>query len=100
MKKILTVMVFAVGLVAVPPVFAGHDDMHGKEVNVENRICPIAGEEIASGKEVKYEYNGKIYNLCCGMCKKDFDKNPEKYSKIAEDSVMAGSSDAHGSHSH
>ena len=62
--------------------------------NVGNKICPVSGDKIpapgekgAMGEAVKYEYNGKIYNLCCKMCVKDFKKNPEKYSKIAEDEV-------------
>ncbi|MBF0503842.1 MAG: TRASH domain-containing protein [Candidatus Omnitrophica bacterium] len=38
---------------------------------------------------VKFEYNGKIYNLCCPMCIKDFKTDPEKYSKIAEDEVKS-----------
>ncbi len=67
-----------------------------KAVEVGNTICPVSKEEIpAPGKEgpmggaVKYEYNGKIYNLCCKMCVKDFKKDPEKYSKIAEDQAKA-----------
>ena len=28
-----------------------------------------------------------LTHLCCPMCIKDFKKNPEKYSKIAEDEV-------------
>ena len=64
-------------------------------VEVGNKICPVSGDEVpvlgekgAMGDEpVKYEYNGKIYNLCCAMCAKDFKKNPEKYSKIADDEV-------------
>ena len=63
--------------------------------NVGNKICPVSGDRIPApgekgtmgDKPVKYEYNGKIYNLCCSMCIKDFKKNPEKYSKIAEDEV-------------
>ena len=63
--------------------------------NVGNKICPVSkdkipvpGEKGTMGDEpVKYEYNGKIYNLCCKMCIKDFKKNPEKYSKIAEEEV-------------
>lgn len=72
---------------------------HGKEgeskaVEVGNKICPVSGNPIpapgekgAMGEAVKYEYNGKIYNLCCSMCPEDFKKDPEKYSKIAEDEV-------------
>ena len=64
-------------------------------IEVGNKICPVSGDEVpvpgekgAMGDEpVKYEYNGKIYNLCCNMCVKDFKKNPEKYSKIADDEV-------------
>ena len=62
--------------------------------NVGNKICPVSGDKIPPsgekgdmGEVVQYEYNGKIYNLCCKMCVKDFKKNPEKYSKIAEDEV-------------
>ena len=62
--------------------------------NVGNKICPISKDKIAApgekgemGEAVQFVYNGKIYNLCCPMCMKDFKKNPEKYSKIAEDEV-------------
>jgi YHS domain-containing protein len=61
-----------------------------KAVEVGNKVCPVSGEKIeegAMGGPVQYEYNGKIYNLCCAMCVKDFKKDPEKYSKIADDEV-------------
>lgn len=58
-------------------------------VEVGNKICPVSGEKVGEmGEIIKYEYNGKIYNLCCSMCAKDFKKNPEKYSKIAEEEVQ------------
>jgi YHS domain-containing protein len=70
------------------------DTTSTKAVEVGNKICPVSGEKIPApgekgemGEAVKYEYNGKIYNLCCPMCVKDFKKNPEKYSKIADDEV-------------
>lgn len=57
-------------------------------IEVGNKICPVSGEKVGEmGDVITYEYNGKIYNLCCAMCAKDFKKNPEKYSKIAEDEV-------------
>ena len=65
-----------------------------KAVEVGNKICPVGGDKVlapgeksAMGEVVKYEYNGKIYNFCCAMCVKDFKKDPEKYSKIAEEEV-------------
>ena len=27
-------------------------------------------------------YKGKVYNLCCPMCVKDFENDPEKYIGI------------------
>ena len=63
-------------------------------IEVGNKICPVSNEKIPApgeknsmGEAVQYEYNGKIYNLCCPMCIKDFKKSPEKYSKIAENEV-------------
>lgn len=100
------------------------DEKGTKAIEVGNKICPVSGdkipapgEESAMGEVVKYEYNGKIYNLCCEMCIKDFKKNPEKYSKIAEDEVKTkgegemsgeekmghdhkGSHDNHSGHDH
>ena len=58
--------------------------------NIGNKICPVSGNKVDDGKmgeAVLFVYNGKIYNLCCSMCVKDFKKDPEKYSKVAEDEV-------------
>lgn len=50
-----------------------------------NKICPIEGTKIGSmGEAVNVEYKSKVYNLCCGTCIKKFEKNPKKYSKIAD----------------
>jgi YHS domain-containing protein len=61
-----------------------------KPVPVGNKICPVSGEKItieSSMAPVTYEYKGKVYNLCCSGCVKAFAKDPEKYSKIADDEV-------------
>ncbi len=58
-----------------------------KAIEVGNKICPVTGNKVDDGKMgkiVQYEYDGKIYNLCCPMCVKDFKKDPEKYRKIVE----------------
>ena len=61
---------------------------HTDTAEVGNKICPVSGEKVGEmGQVVRYEYNGKIYNLCCKMCVKDFKKNPAKYSKIADEEV-------------
>ena len=49
----------------------------GKIVNTK---CPVSGDDIdAKGKTVTYK--GKKIGFCCDDCIKDFNKNPEKYSK-------------------
>ena len=75
-------------------------------VMVNNPICPVSGQKVggAMGPVVHYEYKGKIYNFCCTMCLKDFQKDPEKYVKIV-DEMMAGEKtqeegEAHEEHEH
>ena len=56
-----------------------------KAEEVGNRVCPVSGDKIKAGEEVKFEYEGKIYNFCCKMCIKDFKKNPQKYIKLLQE---------------
>ncbi len=69
----------------------GHSEdkeAHSNTNKVGNRICPVSNEWIPEGEEIEYEYEGKIYNLCCKMCAKDFKKNPKKFSKIAKELML------------
>ena len=57
-----------------------------KPQKVVSAVCPVMGSKIpdvtkAAGKSV---YKGKTYYFCCGGCKPQFDKNPEKYIKPAK----------------
>ncbi|MDP8212733.1 MAG: cupredoxin domain-containing protein [Candidatus Zapsychrus exili] len=67
----------------------GHMEEEASEaVEMGNKICPISGETVgAMGPAVKYEYKGKIYNLCCAGCLSTFKDDPEKYVKIIEESM-------------
>ena len=61
-------------------------------IQVGNKTCPVSGGPVTGSmgdKPVQYEYKGKIYNLCCPGCLEEFKKDPEKYSKIADDKVAA-----------
>jgi YHS domain-containing protein len=62
--------------------------------DVGNATCPISGDK-TSGKFF-VEYQGKRYGLCCPMCEKDFNKNPEKF--IA--SLSNSSSESRVGHDH
>jgi Cu+-exporting ATPase len=52
---------------------------------------PVCGMEVDTKTAVaKSEYKGKTYYFCAPGCKKDFDKDPEKYLKAAPKGHMMG----------
>ena len=53
-------------------------------VDAGNKICPVSGEKIKEGEVYQVEHEGKIYNLCCKACQKDFKKDPGKYIEKLE----------------
>ncbi len=48
------------------------------------KTCPVSGEKLGGdmGGPYVFSYKGQEVKLCCKSCKKDFDKNPEKYLKL------------------
>ena len=84
--------VFASAQDAPPPVAAETAD-NGQPVEVGNKICPVSHEAIGQEGMAPYQvtHNGKIYNFCCAMCEKDFNKDPEKYIKAVEEEMKAES---------
>ena len=85
------VLLMAVMVLTGAPVFAEMKmDASSAPVEVANKICPISGHEVGEmGEPVKVEYKGKTYSLCCTMCKKDFDKDPEGTVAKIEESMKA-----------
>lgn len=72
------------------------------KVEVGNAVCPVGNEKIEEGEAIKLEHEGKIYNLCCKACAKDFKKDPKKYIEkleIAEKEETTGH-EGHTSHAH
>lgn len=53
-------------------------------VSVGNKICPVSGEKVDSMGGATYEYQGKVYNLCCPGCIASFKKDPGTYIKKVE----------------
>ncbi len=44
--------------------------------------CPVTGEQFTIAKNTLHaEHKGKHVYFCCPGCKKDFDKDPDKYTK-------------------
>lgn len=97
MSKFL-MLALMVGLTMMPMLVhaEGMDQVTQEDVmavEVGNKICPVGGEKVGEMGDIeKIEHNGKIYNLCCAMCAKDFSKDPDKFAKIAEDEVAANNS--------
>ena len=56
-----------------------------KLINVGNTICPVSKEKVDAMQPVQVLYMDKLYNLCCKMCLKDFNKDPEKYIAMIPD---------------
>ena len=82
-----------VAAATAPAAEAGAGALAGP-VEIGNKICPISGEKVGGmGKVETVEYNGKVYNLCCAMCKKDFLKDPEAAIKKIEESMAAEGGD-------
>jgi len=101
MKSKLMILTVVAILFCASQIFAegehnhgAHDDMGlenpvvSESINVGNKICPVSGEKIGlMGDAVEIEHNGKIYNLCCAMCAKDFKKDPAKHIKIINEEL-------------
>ena len=42
--------------------------------------CPVSGDKLGEmGKPFTFTYKDQEVKLCCKSCKKDFDKDPDKY---------------------
>lgn len=85
----IIVLVITVAFLFSTPVLAEESHEGSADlVKVGNELCPVSGENVKSmGGGSVYEYNGKIYNLCCPGCVNMFEKDPEKYSTIAEENA-------------
>lgn len=47
--------------------------------------CIVSDDKLGEmGKPVVFTYKGQEIKLCCKACRKDFDKNPDKYLKKLE----------------
>jgi hypothetical protein len=48
------------------------------------KTCPVSGDKLGGdmGKPYVFVYKGQQVKLCCSGCKKDFDKDPDKYLKL------------------
>ncbi|WP_312823366.1 YHS domain-containing protein [Epilithonimonas sp.] len=55
-----------------------------KNVKVANAEDPICKMKTADYLKDTVSYKGKLYGFCSDHCKKEFEKNPEKYAQNAK----------------
>lgn len=82
MKLLSLSIVLALG-VAIPFSFAADADSSTKPYPLTT--CVVSTDELGSmGKILVFEYEGQEVKLCCKGCKKQFDKDPEKFMKMIQ----------------
>jgi YHS domain-containing protein len=89
MKKTLFLIgaVTAISLACNGPVFADNQTNSVSKTPPPKpdllTTCPVSGDKLGEmGPAFVFVYKGQQVKLCCPDCKKDFDKNPEKYIKL------------------
>jgi len=64
-------------------------------------VCVVTGDKLTSmGEPVVIEYKGQEIKFCCSDCKKDFDKDPEKYLKKMQEMANAPATQPAMDHMH
>lgn len=82
LKQITVIALFA-SLLTVPLAgFAEEKKEAKKLIPYKLETCVVSDEKLGEmGKPFIFEYKDREIKLCCKSCKKDFDKNPEKFLK-------------------
>jgi YHS domain-containing protein len=82
MKSLKRVGIYSLALVALTLTSASFAADNAPKAD-QLATCPVSGEKLGEmGKAVTFTYQDQEVKLCCKGCKKDFDKNPEKYIKL------------------
>src|SRR5215471_18753612 len=80
MIKTIAAIGLAVSVVSGPLTTLAADKTDVKPYKLQN--CIVSDEKLGEmGEPFVFDYQGQQIKLCCKSCKKDFDKNPDKYMK-------------------
>ncbi len=76
-------------LIAVAGFFGATSNLSAADSTVPKdyplKTCPVSDEKLGEhGKPVKVTHQGTDVYLCCKSCIKDFNKEPEKYTKMVK----------------
>jgi YHS domain-containing protein len=82
MKRFLMTGLLGAAFVVASASTLAADKKDEKKAEYPLKKCVVSDEALDSmGKPYVMDYKGREVKLCCSSCKKDFDKNPEKYLK-------------------
>jgi YHS domain-containing protein len=81
MKPIYRICLLAITLAAIALTFSARADDRTPPTPDQLTTCPVSGEKLGGdmGAPYVFTYKGQEIKLCCPHCKKEFDKNPDKY---------------------
>jgi YHS domain-containing protein len=80
--KHISAIAFAVSILAAPLAGYAADEKKADVKPYKLDKCVVSDEKLGEmGKPYVMEYKGQEIKFCCKSCKKDFDKNPEKFIK-------------------
>jgi len=86
MKSKSTIAILAAVLLGSTFAFADSAQPKGVPKDDSRRKCVVSGDPLGEhGKVVKVSNGGTDVYLCCKDCVKDFDKDPEKFTKMVKD---------------
>ena len=105
--KHLSAVFVTASLLAAPLAGLAAEEKKSEAKPYKLKTCVVSDEKLGDmGKPYVFEYKGQEIKLCCKSCKKDFDKNPEKFiKKMTEaekkaDAAPAKPADPHAGHNH
>jgi hypothetical protein len=103
--KAITSLLLAAGVFAGVLSATAADEKASTAKPYKLDTCIVSDEKLGEmGKPYVMEHNGQEVKMCCKSCKKDFDKNPDKFmKKLAEKEKKAAAKsekDSHAGHNH
>ena len=86
MKTKFNIAILAAVLLGSTIAFADSATPKGVPKDYPLKKCVVSDEALGEhGKVVKVSNGGTDVYLCCKSCVKDFDKDPQKYTKMVKD---------------
>ena len=64
-----------------------------------NKVCPVTPEESVDSSSRLITYEGKVYALCCGGCRDEFESDPAHWAEVVAQQLAAEAGETEGAES-